>query len=435
VNEQHISTVEEMEPKSALLGHSTIKPRDPLVHSAILDERKRQREASDKNYTRMQSDVELKLEDLARLRSDTKRGAILNLNDTPGFNNKNLRLDPHVAAEERFYRILVTQKPGYDWQTITLGGVGSSFGELGILNNKPRGATVIAKTKVVCIFILSQDYQKILASVEKANQEKKIEFIHRQVLGNSVSQTLASYIAWTFTEVTLPKGSRVYEIGDTSDCVYFIVKGRVMLSLNMHIDKDMEIKHMKKMTMKSITVNMFEINNGDCFGLEEFLIAKKRFYRAQVSSKKCTMYYSTYTNFARSLKELPQLFNMIIKPVNDRQKRSRDRLKINFAIHTDGLSLRTSDTYMGKAGFGGFGDTKCSKDMIKRSFKGMGLTQPHNWAAGHGQERSKREPIGKDVLQHHLSPVNEKLADISFRSSAKGEITSPLRKDKSKMGV
>jgi CRP-like cAMP-binding protein len=326
----------------------------------------------------------------------------------------------------------VTQKAGYDWQTITLGGVGSSFGELGILNNKPRGATLIAKTKVVCIFILSQDYQKILASVEKANQEKKIEFIHRQVLGNSVSQTLASYIAWTFTEVTLPKNSHVYEIGDNSDCVYFIVKGRVMLSLNMHIDKDMEIKHMKKMTMKSITVNMFEINNGDSFGLEEFLIAKKRFYRAQVSSKKCTMYHSTYTNFVRSLKELPQLFNMIIKPVNDRQKRSRDRLKINFAIHTDGLSLRTSDPGMGKAGFWGFGE---NKDMIKRSFKGMRVTQPHNWAAGHGQEKNhKREQIGKDVLQHHLSSVKEKPAESSYRSSPAEEIGSPLGKGKSKLG-
>jgi hypothetical protein len=91
-----------VEPKSALPeGGSSIK-RNPQVHSEILDERKRQRNASDKNYTRITSEVELRQEDLARLQTDIERGAVLDLNDSLSFINKNIILDPHVAAEERF---------------------------------------------------------------------------------------------------------------------------------------------------------------------------------------------------------------------------------------------------------------------------------------------------------------------------------------------
>jgi hypothetical protein len=97
----NISTIEEMEPKSALPGGGSSIKRYPLVHSAILDERKRQRQASHKNYTRNTSEVELRLEALVRLQADKERGAV-NLNDSLSFINKNLILDPHVAAEEQF---------------------------------------------------------------------------------------------------------------------------------------------------------------------------------------------------------------------------------------------------------------------------------------------------------------------------------------------
>lgn len=91
-----------MEPKKARPGGGSSIKRDPQVQSAILDEPKRRRQAIDKNYTRNTSEVELRLEDLARLLSDKERGAVLDLNDSLSFINKNIILDPHVAAEDRF---------------------------------------------------------------------------------------------------------------------------------------------------------------------------------------------------------------------------------------------------------------------------------------------------------------------------------------------
>ena len=76
--------------------------------------------------------------------------------------------------DEKFERIFVTAANGFPH--IPISGVGVSFGELGILNKKPRGATLIAKDKVVCILILANDYTKILAQAEKEQQDKKIKF-------------------------------------------------------------------------------------------------------------------------------------------------------------------------------------------------------------------------------------------------------------------
>lgn len=91
-----------MEPKSVRPGGRSSIKRNPQVQSEILDERKRQRHASDKNYIRIASEVGLRQEDLARLQTDKERGAVLDLNDSLSFIYKNIILEPHVAAEERF---------------------------------------------------------------------------------------------------------------------------------------------------------------------------------------------------------------------------------------------------------------------------------------------------------------------------------------------
>ena len=125
---------------------------------------------------------------------------------------------------------------------------------------------MIAKDKVICILILAQDYIKILAQVEKEQQDKKIKFIQQKILNDSVSTTACSYIAWNFSEITYFKGANIYDFNEPADAVYFIVSGKVRLSTNLNIDKQREIKHFKKTLCKAIKVDMLEIRDEDNFG-------------------------------------------------------------------------------------------------------------------------------------------------------------------------
>lgn len=272
--------------------------------------------------------------------------------------------------EEIFERIFVTSKEE-TFDHIPISGIGVSFGELGILNQKPRGATLIAKDKVICIHILSQDYITILAQVEKIQQDKKLKFIQNKVLNDSFSPTVCSYIAWEFSDGTYFKGTNIYDIDDSADTVYFIVEGKVRLTTTLNIDKETEVKHFKKTLSKSIKVDMLEIDKEDCFGLEEFQITKKRQYRATVISKKCSVYWTSYINIARILKEHPQLFAKIINPVNQRLKRAKERLQANYQVHNEKITIENFKGLQFEREFDVDNIDSKKLDMLKRSYKGI----------------------------------------------------------------
>jgi len=57
-----------------------------------------------------------------------------------------------------------------------LGG-GALFGEVGILNARPRTATIIGRTNVVMGELLSKDYKEILQEVDRKKLEKRLSII------------------------------------------------------------------------------------------------------------------------------------------------------------------------------------------------------------------------------------------------------------------
>lgn len=56
-------------------------------------------------------------------------------------------------------------KDVFQYNFLSILGPGKVFGELGILNNKPRAATVVALENTHFAILLKKDYQNILASI------------------------------------------------------------------------------------------------------------------------------------------------------------------------------------------------------------------------------------------------------------------------------
>jgi CRP-like cAMP-binding protein len=54
---------------------------------------------------------------------------------------------------------------------------GSSFGELALLKNKPRTATIRCKTDTHCAVIDKESYQKIIKQIQEKQLNEKIEFL------------------------------------------------------------------------------------------------------------------------------------------------------------------------------------------------------------------------------------------------------------------
>lgn len=55
-------------------------------------------------------------------------------------------------------------------------GEGSTFGELALLNSKPRAATVHCVDDCICGVLNKHDYKKIIEKVQRRENEKKLRF-------------------------------------------------------------------------------------------------------------------------------------------------------------------------------------------------------------------------------------------------------------------
>ena len=64
---------------------------------------------------------------------------------------------------------------------------GDQFGELALLNSKPRMATVIASEKTICAVLNKEPFMKILQKHEKNKQEVLIDTIDNFAIFKQVS--------------------------------------------------------------------------------------------------------------------------------------------------------------------------------------------------------------------------------------------------------
>lgn len=105
---------------------------------------------------------------------------------------------------------------------------GQTFGELGILHDKPRLATVIATEETVFGVINSDDFKRILEPTMVAESEEKLRLL-KPLLEYQCSYEEYWRLAAYFTKKPLVKYTTLYEEGEPFTKVYFITSGMVRM--------------------------------------------------------------------------------------------------------------------------------------------------------------------------------------------------------------
>ncbi|CAI2379308.1 unnamed protein product [Moneuplotes crassus] len=120
---------------------------------------------------------------------------------------------------------------------------GASFGEVALIEDKPRGASI--KCRYDCIFATMEreDYSKTLSRIENRNINKIIDFFKDLPYFSSYGRAALDRIRFQFVRIKKKRKHVVYKEGDPSQFVYIILKGEFELVKKFRQIEEKEINY------------------------------------------------------------------------------------------------------------------------------------------------------------------------------------------------
>jgi len=111
------------------------------------------------------------------------------------------------------------------FQEVVVLSNGACFGELALMNSKPRAATIVALSPTHTSYLVKRDYKAIIGKAMKKNIDSIKDFLKQicslQHLTNNTLQKLSYYIK----EVKTPRGQVVFKEGEPVDGIYLVRDG------------------------------------------------------------------------------------------------------------------------------------------------------------------------------------------------------------------
>ncbi|CAI2385596.1 unnamed protein product [Moneuplotes crassus] len=149
---------------------------------------------------------------------------------------------------------------------------GISFGELALINNKPRSATIKANTNVVCAVLTRKSYEKIIKPIEEKILNEKISFLKSFPFLNHLSKQTLSRLTYKVEKIPFSRGNTVYNEGERSKGVYLVYKGEFQIYKRLDIFKSKkyeDLGHFAKKIVKRDNVPLVTVLEGQYFGAYE----------------------------------------------------------------------------------------------------------------------------------------------------------------------
>jgi len=169
---------------------------------------------------------------------------------------------------------------------------GDAFGELALLYNAPRAASVQAKDRCVCWKLDRETFNAIVKDAAQQKRDKYMEFFKNVPLLNAVDAYGRSQIADALTKKTVKKGdAEIITQGEVGDAFYIIEEGECMA---------------KKVNESGEKVNM-ALKAGDYFGELALLSGEPRAASVEATSETVKLLCLDRKAFSRLLGPLREM--------------------------------------------------------------------------------------------------------------------------------
>lgn len=155
---------------------------------------------------------------------------------------------------------------------------GDSFGELALLSNKPRSATVKCTETSYFAVLTQKDYKRILRTDAEKSIHDRVEFLKSLPIFALTNHTTLKNLAYLMTENTFRKKQVLYTEGSPAEYIYFIKSGEFKLTVKEDIRVPsifdeaslLKLKHLRKKNRK-VDFQVVIKGKGEMFGQEELV--------------------------------------------------------------------------------------------------------------------------------------------------------------------
>jgi CRP-like cAMP-binding protein len=120
--------------------------------------------------------------------------------------------------------------------------LGDSFGELALVNNAVRGATIVCCEDCSFLRIEKSDYERILLAVQQVELEERAEFLSTITLFHTWTRASLKGLAQVMATKSVDRNTVIIRQGDEPDGLYFVRKGtcRVLKQVSFGRSEDVE---------------------------------------------------------------------------------------------------------------------------------------------------------------------------------------------------
>ena len=109
-------------------------------------------------------------------------------------------------------------------------GPGKSFGELALLQDSARSASILCKEFTILAKLTKDNFNLVLKEEQARRLNEKISFIHSMPAFQSWSRLDLSKLTYYLKEKTYKRWNKVYEEGDTAEEAYIVLEGEFRLT-------------------------------------------------------------------------------------------------------------------------------------------------------------------------------------------------------------
>jgi CRP-like cAMP-binding protein len=152
-------------------------------------------------------------------------------------------------------------------------GAGGSFGELALMYNTPRAATVQAQTDAVVWGVDRVTFRRIIMNNTFRKRKMYENFVKTVPILQSLEPEERTKVADALEPQTFSDGDNIVEEGDPGDCFYIIVSGEVVITKKMKKPKQ-EGEDSGDESEEEVEVN--RLSKGNYFGELALLTDKPR---------------------------------------------------------------------------------------------------------------------------------------------------------------